>query len=155
MIDRILGKFGYIQKKETEAEILALKAKVIAFETEERSKRPFINVGLKDPIFGDTDRKTYVARAAAFHKEVLGPKLLVMIGNVREQLEKFDSAKDNLGRPITSFDNETFDAVLRGTSNAFWLIYDWGESMINEQIAYQTQGLSDEEKKKLQEELNK
>lgn len=161
MIKKILSWFNYEptsvsrglsnENKELHRKLLQLRTDLALEKNKSPLKeKPFINVNTKDPAPTEEEaRKMYVAKVAQYHKEILGPKILAMIGDVRAQLEKFDSATDNSGRPITSFKSEDFDLILKGTVNALWLMYEWGEQMTNEQLSYQ-EVLSQEEKQSLQ-----
>lgn len=124
------------KEKRQEETILALRTKTVSLQTEVdrlSTPRPVINIDQLDPD-GVTDRdqrKLYVGTVAGFHKEYLKPKLLNIIAAVREDLEKPH--------------NEKMSDFLRGTANALWLLHDWGESMINEQVSNQNADVSSED----------
>ncbi len=125
-----------LDKKNTE--ILKLTAENRSLKLFQTFQKPFIEVGVAEPSPRDSEkRKMYVANVAQFAKDILKPKLLHMISDVREQLEKMDSAVDNSGVPITNFKSNEFDKILKGTINAFWLLYEWCDNMIGEQLEYQ------------------
>ena len=67
-------------------------------------------------------RQVYVASVANFHEDILRRRLIKNIADVREQLASMDYS----GIP-DSVPREAFDWYLRGTENALWLIYEWGE----------------------------
>ncbi len=143
------------EKKEGGQKILEKDLKVenlfLKRELEKVKPRPVVDVNLKDP--GPTDsenRKLYVAQVAGFHKDVMGHKLLHLIAESRSQFEQID-------RNTYGYSQEQFDLILKGTINALWLIYSWGEDMINEQISNQQEefeNLTDEEKQRLKDKLN-
>jgi hypothetical protein len=137
-------------KKEEETEVLRrkvsnLSAKLLASEAElaglriaKKPERPFIESIIKDPMPADDKegkepRKIWVGRWAGFHKDYLGPKILKTIQEVRDELSGIKNDRE-------------YDLVLKGTINALWLIYDFGERMINEQLANQQKEISSEEK---------
>jgi len=100
-------------------------------------KKPVVKVNIGDPTPVDGPaRKAYIARVAAFHKEVMRDKILAMISDVHSELEKVDIG------PV-------MDQILKGTINSLWLIYNWGEQCINEQIANQNEELTEEERELL------
>lgn len=120
------------------SEILKLTVENRSLKLFQTKQRPFIAVTTGDPSPRDSeDRKMYVAAVAEFSKNILMPKLLSMISTVREQLEKMDSSVDTSGVPIASFRSNEFDKILKGTINAFWLLHDWCDQMIGEQLEYQ------------------
>lgn len=125
-----------LDKKSTE--ILKLTVENRSLKLFQIKQRPFIDVSVAEPSPRDSEkRKMYVASAAQFGKEILQPKLLHMISDVRAQLEKMDSAVDNSGVPITNFKSNEFDKILKGTINAFWLLFEWCTEMQGEQLEYQ------------------
>jgi hypothetical protein len=77
----------------------------------------------------------------------MGKRLLEMIGDVREQLEQIN--RDTFGMSQTDF-----DIYLKGTINALWLIHNWGEDAVNEQISYQIPEITNEEVGELKDKLN-
>ena len=132
--------------KNRNEEILQLKATNISL-IEKKVVRPEIPIDLGDPSPSDGEkRQLYVASAAGFHKDILAPKILQVIGGLRESFEKIDSNTFGMKR----FD---YDLYLKATINSLWLLYDWGESMINEQIANQ-QGITEEETDELKTKLD-
>jgi hypothetical protein len=107
---------------------LRLRAENTALKNSTEPQRPFVPVEVSDGEPTDsTERKMYVAKVAGFHQEILKPKVLRMISDARAELEKWGNS------------DPTTTALLRGTINALWLFYDWGELMTNEQISNQTQ----------------
>ena len=151
MVRSFFRWFGYIPERDgvspqrltsLEDENLRLRAEIEALRGVDL---PFVSVDAKEPAPHDRDeRKLYVARVAAFHHEIMKPKILSMIADVRSQLGKLDSTFDNQGRKITHYSPQDFDLILKGTENALWLMHDWGESMMSEQLENQRE-LSSEE----------
>lgn len=116
-------------------EIFELEAKL------KNIKRTVIDMSIGDPEPSEVvARREYVARVAAFHKDVLDKKIKAMISEVRAELEKIENTPK-------------MDEILKGTCNALWLIYDWGEQCVNEMISVQVDGLSEDEKKLLDDKL--
>lgn len=110
-----------------------LKAKIIHLESElsKIQNRPHVPINLGDPIPDDQEkRKMYVAMAASAHKDTYGPKIMSIINMMREEFEKVN--RDTFG-----YSQEIYDHYLKGAINSLWLMYEWGESMINEQVANQ------------------
>ena len=75
------------------------------------------------------ERAGYVARVAAFYKEVLEPKLKHMISEQQAELSVPTSPRD-------------LDLINKGSINAFSLLMDWGEEMINEHVANQDRDIN-------------
>lgn len=134
MFDKITKNLGFITRKE------ALVLKQDNFLLRERLReqpkpvRPVVDLNTGDPTPDKVDaRREYVARVAAFHKDVMEQKIKSMISLVRDELDKVENT------PAT-------DLLLKGTSNALWLVYDWGEQCVNEMLSYQTDTLDVEER---------
>lgn len=71
----------------------------------------------------DTDMyEQYVADIANFHENIMSNKLKGLIGQVRASLASLDHEGSPYGVP-----RDSYDWYLRGTENALWLLYDWGE----------------------------
>lgn len=103
-----------------------------------KKERVPIPVGVADPTPSEpSKRKTYVSQVAGFHNNIMANKMLMLISDARESLERFDSTIGPNGQPLTDFARSEFDLILRGTINAYWQLYNWGESMVNEQLSYQ------------------
>lgn len=164
---KILEFFGYIPSKEVteelngfkkdiellqndvksrDDEILKLKAENISLKKEE-IKRPHIPIDLGDPSPEDGEkRQQYVANVAGFHKDVLAPKIKQIIAGLRESFEQVN--RETFGLTQTEYDR-----YIKATINGMWLLYDWGESMINEQLANQ-QSITEEETDELKAKLD-
>ena len=88
-----------------------------------------MDVGDTSPI-DSKERKMYVGQVAGFHKDVQQKKIVSMISEMREQFEKKN--RDTFG-----YTQADYDLFLKGTINGLWLMHDWGETMVNEQLSYQ------------------
>lgn len=92
-----------------------------------------MNAGVGDPEPTDSKaRASYVAEASNFYEGILEAKLLQMTAQVRELL---DTVYQDLPKGM---DRTRFDDMLRGTSNAFKLLMDWGNQMKGEHLANTT-----------------
>lgn len=92
-----------------------------------------IDVRAGDPVpNNEDDRRLYVGKYADFHKTYLETKLYQLIGAVREALDTSKVADDF---PLFTSRSD-YDSYLRGTSNAFKLLLDFGEQMNNENADY-------------------
>lgn len=144
MLKKILNKFGYVSHEESlrlRQSNFSLKQENKAMREAPAVKKPVVDVDIGDPAPSDqTARREYISRVAAFHKDVMKPKILAMVSEVRADLEKVDNTPK-------------MDELLKGTCNALWLIYDWGEEAISEVVSYQAEKLDDEERDILKETL--
>ncbi len=85
-----------------------------------------IDMDLGDPSPKDTEnRKLYVAQVAGIHKEILEPKFRQMISATHALMEPTDNERD-------------YDLILKGVCYALREMLRWGESMVNEQMSYQS-----------------
>lgn len=133
MLDKLLSKLGYITRKES----LALRYE--NFELKEKLRntkvptKPLVDIDIGDPAPADrVARREYVARSAAFYKDILEPKTRQMISEVNIELANVEN-----GRGV--------DWLLKGTINCCHLFRDWGEMMISEHVDNQTNRIEDEE----------
>lgn len=161
-MDKIFDFFGYIPKSKLEKcisdygetirkitnEKLVLKAEVAAMKKDEELERNTFNFHVGDPTPTETElRKMYVASVSGFFKDTLKKKLEYMIFVAHKLLEEQTNDRD-------------LDLNLKGVVYAFRELLKWGESMVNEQIAYQTdnnsepKSLTQSEKQSLQDVLN-
>lgn len=105
-----------------------------------------IDITLGDPTPTDSlERKAYVAAVAAFYKNYFEKKLNVMLMNIHNSLEPSDNDRE-------------YDMALKGSAYLCRELKLWGESMINEQVANNSEGTEenvDENVELLKEELNK
>jgi len=143
MLEKLFSWLGYEKKDDfLFKENLRLRAENKALRGIEL---PFVSIEAEDPAPQDSEaRLLYVARAAGFHHEVMRKKVIQIISQIRAQLGRLDSTMDSSGRSLTNYSPREFDLVLKGTENALWLIHDWGEEMVREQIANQTEPTTEE-----------
>lgn len=85
--------------------------------------RPRVDLNAEDPDLAQLDRQSYVYRVALFFKEVLDRKLEYWIAQNYKALGQVTNS-------------QRYDDVIKGTINAFWIIYDWGDLMQKEYVAY-------------------
>lgn len=129
-------------------EIMSLRSKVVVLEREIKNHLPLptINVEEDDPdSLHLVDRKSFVARVAGFHFDILSKKIKRMISEVREQVM-------TLNRDTFGYSNQEFDIYLKGVENGLWLVWEWGENAVNEKIG---EDKGDNELTKEEEELLK
>lgn len=112
-------------------EILRLRFENEALQKRRRNVIPIIEVGVTDPEPLDQEaRKTYAAEFSRFFENLLEKKLKHLIAQVREDLDwsgwKTYEHPEGLAHGMTRAE---FDAYLRGTSNAFRLLLEYGEQM--------------------------
>jgi len=150
MIKTILDRFGYILKSESDEKLRAVRemyerqldevqqkyslsrAEVIALKKEDEEKKVIFAFDIGDPIpKSEEDRKMYVASVAGFYKDILEPKLKQMISVALNLLEESSNERD-------------FDLTLKGVVYSFRELMKWGETMINEQVANQTENNQEE-----------
>lgn len=116
-------------------ENLKLQAELIAAKTGLKltRNRPHIDVDLGDPIPDDIPKRIqYVATAAGAHKDLYAPKIKHLINFMRDELSKVN--RDTFG-----YTQQDYDLYLKGAINGYWLLFEWGEQMINEQVANQNE----------------
>lgn len=135
---RVLGGIPKIDLKksalEKEAQILHLskqliekEAAILGYERRARKNISVIDAGVEDPAPSeDATRYEYAISVSNFYKDILEKKLRHMIALVREQQDMI-YAEVPQGMTRSEYDN-----FLRGTSNAFRLLMDWGELMSGE-----------------------
>jgi hypothetical protein len=127
-----------------ERENLQLRTEVAG--KKEPVTKEYFDVNIGDPTPTDSDaRKIYVGQSAGFFKSILEPKIKHMISVTHNMFEETNSDRD-------------FDLILKGVVYSFREFLKWGESMVNEQMSYQTENLPEdssisEEVKTLQESL--
>lgn len=146
--------FNFLQNdtcKEIEKENLKLQSELIAVRSELKqiTNRPYIDMNAHDPIPDDREKRVlYVAAVAGSHKDIYGPKILRMISDMREEFEK-------VNRETFGYTPKDYDLYLKGAINGYWLIFEWGERMINEQISNQQENIIDEDELEELKELTK
>lgn len=91
-----------------------------------------IGVDIGDPAPSDAGgRREFIARVAAFHKDILSPKLFQMISATHRLLEEETN------------DRET-DLYLKMLTYVCRDLIKWGNEAINEQLGYQTNDAASE-----------
>jgi len=149
MIEKLLGQFGYIRANQASDNIRRLvnaqnentqalkkrleEAEMTVFLSSQKKElpHPVVDLGAEDPEPNDAaQRKLYVAQAAAFHHDVMKKKLLKLISDTRAQFEQIN--RESFGMKPSEY-----DLFLKGTINGLWLLHDWGDEMVNEQLANQ------------------
>lgn len=107
-----------------------LKAKLIEAESSTGRAIKVLRAGVGDVEPADEKkRKDYVAAASNFYIDILEPKLMQMIAQVREKQDTiFSEVPAGMVRA-------EYDWILKGTSNAFKLLMDWGDQMRGEHQA--------------------
>ena len=137
----ILKQFDYIPRKvasewiEAESkkrlkELNLLKAESLGQKEIQKRIRQIIGSDVGDVEPSDEKaRKSYVAAASNFYQDILEKKMLQMVAQAREQL---DSIWVDIPQGMTRSD---YDNFIRGTSNAFKLLIDWGEQMKGENVS--------------------
>lgn len=119
-------------EEERLAEIASLKEDKARLERELEAEKkrgvfPRIDVNLGDPSPVDSkERALYVAQVAGLHKEILEPKLKQMISNIHQLLGEATNDRE-------------YDQALKGALYFAWEFIRWGNMMVGEQIAIQTQ----------------
>ena len=112
------------------SQIDQLKAQLIGAQSASARAFAIMSAGTGDVEPTDEKaRKDYVASAANFYDAILEKKLMQMIAEVRE-LE--DTIFIDVPRGMNRIQ---YDFVLKGTSNAFKLLTEWGERMKGEHAA--------------------
>jgi len=112
-------------------EVLKLKAELLGKTSNEKKTVRVIAAGIGDPEPTDSkSRADYVAQVSNF-SEILEPKLLQMIAVVREEMDGLHPKAGGYPAGMSRFD---YDNYLRGTTNAFKLLLDWGDLLKGEHL---------------------
>ena len=125
----VIGKSADLQIKNDE---LRLTLKDVITERNDlrnklKSKDFSILVKMGDPSPVDkVQRSLYVAQVAGLHKDILEPKLKHMISNTFQMLKSSTNDRD-------------YDQSLKGAIYFAEELILWGNNMVNEQIAIQTE----------------
>lgn len=147
MIRRIMALLGYVPPEQNKD----LRVALVKKNVEKELPKPVININIKDPAPEDEDqRENYVSQVSGFHVDILRPKLQQLVSEIRGQFEL-------INRETFGYSQDEYDLFLKGTINGLWLIHDWGELMVNEQLANQTPDesqLTDDDKAELKAKLN-
>lgn len=141
MVRRVL-KYFYPIKDDSwkDQEINRLRLELFAIERSRGKIVPIIEVGVNDPEPTDeTQREAYVAEYARFFDTYLEKKLKHLIAYVREDLDwnGWPDTTRPSGLP-NGMSKAEYDWFLRGTSNAFRLLLEYGEQMKAENIVNNT-----------------
>lgn len=112
-------------------EISVLNADVYAAQQKVKRALPLVQVNVSDPQ--PSDEKKFEAHArewARFHEDFLAPKLNHLIALAREELDwsGMPSAGHETGLP-EGMERRDYDWLMRGTSNAFKMLLDYGLEM--------------------------
>lgn len=107
-------------------EIQRLKTEMLGKDLLLNKKVSIVSATVGDPEPQGADRANYVMEVANFFQGIGNKKLLQLIAMTRESL---DDIYQNLPPGI---DRTRFDDFLRGTSNAFKILMDWGELLTGE-----------------------
>jgi hypothetical protein len=127
---RIAELIVRISELEKDKSILADKYQDVSTKLktyEALKERGVVDVFMADPSPVDKENfKLYVAQVAGLYKEILEPKLKFMIAKALLMLE--DSTNDR-----------EFDQAVKGSVYSLREMMRWGQSMVNTQIAMQTE----------------
>ncbi len=111
--------------EELNSENIELKESLIKLNT--LGNKEIVDVFLGDPSPVDVEEyKLYVARVAGLYQDILCPKIKYMISQSHHLLKESSNDRD-------------YDQAIKGAIYALSEIMRWGESMVNKQIAIQTQ----------------
>jgi len=126
----------WFKKKNYAQEVEAVATRLAAQEDVQKQaahKKILVDTSIADPEpNGGDERREYVAKVAELHTTIYKPKLLKMMNNSYELL----------GEPGN--DQET-DTMLKGAIYSFKELILWGDSMVNEDIAYKVGDAPSEE----------
>lgn len=132
MVRRVLDWFhGVKDDSWKDREINRLKIELFSLERARGKIVPIIEVGINDPEPRDQEqRKVYVAEFSRFFETYLEQKLKHLIAYVREDLDwnGWPDTTRPAGLP-NGMSKAEYDWFLRGTSNAFRLLLEYGEQM--------------------------
>lgn len=143
MIRRLLSGFGLLQNQEIKivedkTEINRLKLELGALQKKRRQTIPVLEIGIDLPEpKTEEERIKWAGEWARFYKTYLASVLRHKIALVREELDwaGYRDSFHQLGLPEGMTRSE-YDAYLRGTSNAFKLLMEYGEQMVAEDFNY-------------------
>ena len=126
-IAELIARIGELEKDKS---ILADKYQDVSTKLktyEALKEKGVVDVFMADPSPVDKESfKLYVAQVAGLYKEILEPKLKFMIAKALLMLE--DSTNDR-----------EFDQAVKGSVYSLREMMRWGQSMVNTQIAMQTE----------------
>ena len=116
--------------KKLESDYIALRAERYRDAEFRRKAMKVIEAGIADPSPTDVEaRIKYVAEVALFYDDKLEPKLLQLLAQNRDMLDRIYAEVPE------GFTREQYIWILLGTSNAFKLLLDWGDAMRSEHVA--------------------
>lgn len=131
-ISHLRGQIGLIENdnKKVRNELTALKAERYRDKNLRKRTLEIISANVGDPTpTDDKARERYVAQVSVFFDDYLEKKLFQMIAQVRE-------CEDQVFQEVPQgMDRTRYDDLLRGTSNAYRNLLDWGTEMKNEHTA--------------------
>lgn len=114
-----------------------LSAERMGDDYSRRKALRLMDVSIADPIPTDVDqRKAYVREVAQFFSVYGEKKLMQMISFVREELDWSGLIDSHHSKEaLNGMSRQQYDWLMRGTSNAFKLLLDWGNIMQGEHAA--------------------
>lgn len=74
----------------------------------------------------EKNRESYVAEVHMFYEAILKKKIELLVAETREELASITSVIQN------AVPRDKYDWFLRGTENALWKLYEWGETLSGE-----------------------
>lgn len=141
MIRRIVSWFNpkpEVRFSSDTTEIQRLKLELSAAQKKRRQTVPVLEIGIDMPEpKTEEERMKWAGEWARFYNTYLKQVLLHKIALVREELD-WSGYRDNFhqaGLPDGMTRSE-YDIYLRGTSNAFRLLNEYGEQMVAEDLNY-------------------
>lgn len=113
--------------------IAVLEGQNLALEARLKRALPLISVGTGDPEpTSEKERAAWVREWAAFFPSFLEPKLMRLISEAREELDWSGMPDASHSGLPSGMSREHYDWMMRGTSNAFRLLIDYGKLMMSE-----------------------
>ncbi len=98
---------------------------------------PVVKVNHEDPAPTDEGaRSSYMSNFSKFYVDLLKPKIFHLIAQVREELDWNGLPNEEKRYGLVGMSRVEFDAFLRGTSNAFKLLLEYGDQCVNEDADY-------------------
>lgn len=121
-----LGKKIYALGQERDL----LQVKVTTLENARKRAVKVIETGVGDPEPNDSkERSEYVGLVSNFYQGILEAKLRHMIAVIREEQDTIF-----IGSVPEGMTRAEYDLVLKGTSNGFKLLMEWGELLSGEHV---------------------
>lgn len=155
MLEKLLSHLKFIKDKDRiikdkDKEIMSLKEKLLVFELKDKPLS-FISVDEEDPESSlKVDRKSYIAKVAAFHADIFNKKIKRMIADNREYMMA-------VNRETFGYSNQEFDIYQKGIENILWKIHEFGENAVSEKMSYEIgeDELEESEVEELKSKINK